>query len=86
MAKKQNKKRSEEIMSMFEKIKDKHKTPYIKRSQLHDLTGCIITAKTMAALDCRGQGIKERIVIGRETAYSVDALIEWLENNTERVK
>jgi phage terminase Nu1 subunit (DNA packaging protein) len=71
---------------MFEKIKDKHKSPYIKRSQLYDLTGGIITAKTMAAFDCEGRGIKERIIVGKETAYSTDAVIKWLENNTERIK
>ncbi|MDR2781231.1 MAG: hypothetical protein LBB21_02105 [Holosporaceae bacterium] len=71
---------------MFEKIKDKHKNTYIKRSQLYDLTGGIITAKTMAIFDCKGVGINERIVIGRETAYSTDAVIKWLENNTEQIK
>jgi phage terminase Nu1 subunit (DNA packaging protein) len=73
-------------MSIFEKIKDKHNSQYIKRSQLYDLTGGIITAKTMAIFDCNGRGIKERIIIGRETAYSTDAVIKWLANNTEQVK
>jgi phage terminase Nu1 subunit (DNA packaging protein) len=70
---------------MFEKLKDKHKAIYVKRSQLYNLTGGIIAARTMAIFDCKGKGIKERIFVGKETAYSLDALIKWLEDNTQQI-
>jgi phage terminase Nu1 subunit (DNA packaging protein) len=73
-------------MNMFEKLKEKHTSSYVKRSRLYDLTGGIIAGQTMAIFDSKGTGIKERMIIGKETAYSLDALIKWLENNTGQIK
>jgi phage terminase Nu1 subunit (DNA packaging protein) len=71
---------------MFQKLKEKHASSYIKRSRLYDLTGGIIAGQTMAIFDSKGTGIKDRMIIGKETVYNIDALIKWIENNTKQIK
>jgi phage terminase Nu1 subunit (DNA packaging protein) len=71
---------------MFEKLKDHSKTEYVFRSQLQKLTGGIITGNTMSKYDSQGTGIKNRKIIGKRTAYHIDDVIQWLEENTIQIK
>jgi hypothetical protein len=71
---------------MFEKLKSKHKSQYVFRSQVWYLTGGIVAAKTMAILDSRGKGIEDRVIIDKKTAYPIDSFIEWLGKHMERIK
>ncbi|MDR2157897.1 MAG: hypothetical protein LBO02_01105 [Holosporaceae bacterium] len=73
-------------MSIFAKLKKHCHAEYVCRNQLRDITGGIISGKTMAKLDIKGKGIKNRKIIGKRTIYRIDDLVQWLENNTRRVK
>jgi phage terminase Nu1 subunit (DNA packaging protein) len=71
---------------MFEKLKNYHSANYITREQLQSLAGGIVSAKTIANLDSRGLGIKDRKLVGKKIAYHIDDVIQWLKQNTKRIK
>ena len=52
----------------------------IVRKNVGTFTNGAMTPKTQANLDSLGQGPPERIRIGRQVAYPVDAYIRWLES------
>lgn len=60
--------------------------PYIAREKIGEFTGGIITPKSMANLDCNGEGPKGRITCGRKVAYPINSLISWLESRSEMVE
>lgn len=49
-----------------------------KRSQVEDLTGGMVKAKTLANLDSLGKG-PERFRLGKLVAYEREAFLAWLE-------
>jgi phage terminase Nu1 subunit (DNA packaging protein) len=69
----------------FQKMADKWRSPYVSRDKVAELTGGILHPRTMANLDCKGQGPPGRIRIGRKVAYDVDALCKWLASRAEEV-
>jgi len=50
----------------------------ITRKKIEELTGGLISAKSLANLDCEGSGITPRLRIGGKVAYPKDAAILWL--------
>ena len=54
-------------------------SPFVARDRLEIFSGGILTSRTMANLDSRGEGVPGRIRIGRKVVYPVKSLIEWLE-------
>lgn len=50
----------------------------ITRQKLYDLTGGLISAKTLANLDSEGDGIQPRLRIGGKVAYPKEAAISFL--------
>lgn len=67
---------------IIERIKNEL-PPIVARRQLGQFTGGLIAPRTLANLDCLGQGPKERIRMGRKVAYPRDAFINWLEGRLE---
>ena len=58
-----------------------HKFPeIITRKKFQELTGGLISEKTLANLDSEGDGIQPRMRIGGKVAYPKDAAIAWLKN------
>jgi len=55
----------------------------LTRKKLHELTGGLVSEKTLANLDSLGEGIKPRMRIGGKTAYPKAAAIDWLKNRCE---
>ena len=55
----------------------------ITRKKLKELTGGLISEKTLANLDSNGEGIRPRMRIGGKTAYPRKAAIEWLKKRCE---
>jgi len=53
--------------------------PFVARTfpRFKELTG--YSSRTVANLDCLGQGPKKRILLGNTVAYERESLIEWLE-------
>ena len=52
----------------------------LTRKKIHELTGGLVAEKTLANLDCEGQGILPRLRIGGKVAYPKDAVISWLKS------
>lgn len=56
--------------------------PYVLRNhpRLKELTG--YKGRTLANLDCLGQGPSKRILLGNTVAYERESLIQWLESRS----
>ncbi len=64
-------------------MKDKWPSATVARVAVPEFTGKMLTARTMANLDCLGQGPKDKYSVGRKVFYTVDSLIEWLRERIE---
>lgn len=54
---------------------------YIARSDVERLLGGIVTGKTLANADARGNGPEVAYVVGRKVVYTRTALLDWLAAN-----
>jgi len=50
---------------------------FVSRDRVAEFSGGILHPRTMANIDCKGEGPK-RIRIGRKVVYPVNDLCEWL--------
>ena len=50
------------------------------RKKFHELTGGLMSEKTLANLDSLSEGIQPRLRIGGKIAYPKEAAISWLKN------
>ncbi len=66
------------IENIIQKIVENNPFGFILRPDLREKTGGLLHGRTMANLDSLGCGIKNRFIIGRTTAYPIDAVIEFL--------
>ncbi len=71
-------------MTEFEKpdlssMAAKWQSSHVARDRVGEFSGGIITSKYLANLDSAGKGPPGRVKIGRKVAYSVDALVVWLQ-------
>ena len=55
--------------------------PYIARSEVERQLGGIVTWKTLANADARGNGPEVAYAVGRKVVYSRQALLDWLAAN-----
>ena len=53
-------------------------SPIVSRSEIKNFTGGLLSPGTLANLDCRGLGPRNKIRMNRRVAYEKDSLIEWL--------
>ena len=63
----------------FDEIRENNPSGYILRGNLKQATGGLLDGRTMANLDCKGEGISECIEFGRKRAYPVEAVIKFLQ-------
>lgn len=56
--------------------------PFVARTfpRFRELTG--YSPRTVANMDCLGQGPAKRIMLGNTVAYQRESLIEWLESRS----
>ena len=55
--------------------------PLISRDHVEELLGGVISSKTLANLDCLGEGPR-RMRVGRKVVYKTEDLLEWLAKRT----
>ncbi len=69
----------------FKSMADKWPSTFVAREEIGKFTGGILTPRYCANLDSLKIGIEGRVRVGRKIAYSVSAVIRFLENRTEVV-
>ena len=67
----------------FSSLAKKWPSSYVARQEVEKFTGGMISIKYLANLDCQGLGPKGRVKVGRKIAYSVQSIVEWLENRSK---
>ena len=54
----------------------------VARKEIGKFTGGILSARTLANMDSRGDGIPERFLLANQVAYPVSAVIAWLKTRS----
>ena len=54
----------------------------VARKEIGKFTGGILSARTLANMDSRGDGIPERFLLANQVAYPVSAVIAWLKERS----
>ena len=67
---------------IFEQMMSRWPSAIVARTMIYDFSGGLISAKTMANLDCQGIG-PERVKVGRKTGYPIDSLVAWLRERSD---
>ena len=70
------------IEQIFEVLSSKS-PEIITRKKLQELTGGLVSEKTLANLDSEGVGIQPRLRIGGKVVYPKDAAIAWLKKRCD---
>jgi hypothetical protein len=63
-------------------LADKWSSSIVARRRVKEFSGGILSEKYMANLDSQGLG-PPRMHLGRQVAYPVDGLIEWMESRSK---
>lgn len=79
-------KNSDFAIQTLKKMAARWPSTIVARTEIERFTGGIIKKGYIQNLDCQGNGIEDRIRIGRRIAYPVDAVIKFLEQRMEPVK
>jgi len=58
----------------------------VAREEVSKFTGGAISERTLANLDCCGDGIPDRFKIGRKICYRVESLVSWLERRATSIQ
>lgn len=52
--------------------------PLVARERVEELTGGLVSSKTLSNMDGRGLGPEEAYRVGRKIAYKRESLVEWM--------
>ncbi|OGR01003.1 MAG: hypothetical protein A2511_01370 [Deltaproteobacteria bacterium RIFOXYD12_FULL_50_9] len=74
-----------EEKDLLKEMAAKWPSSIVARRKVGEFTGGVISEKSMANLDCLGQGPSNRIKIGKIVAYPVKDFIAWLVERFQRV-
>ena len=66
-------------MSELSKIIENNPVGFITRENIEQATGGLLHPRSMANLDCKGEGIKNRFKVGRKICYPVCDVVNFLE-------
>ena len=66
-------------MSELSKIIENNPVGFITRENIDKATGGLLHPRTMANLDSKGDGIKNRFRVGRTVCYPVCDVVDFLE-------
>jgi hypothetical protein len=70
------------ITLSFSAMMEKWPSPFVARSEVGKFTGGIVSPGYLANLDCKGEGPRGRLRIGRKIAYPVNEFVQWLESRS----
>ena len=66
------------IDELFDKMAAEWPSEFIARKKVEDYTGGMVTGKTVANFETRGEGPSEKIKFGRLSGYPKASFTEWL--------
>lgn len=67
-----------ETADVIRKAADKWPTTFVARNEIKTFTGGLISPGTIANLDCKGEGPEGAFKLGKNVAYPVGPLADWL--------
>ena len=67
---------------VLEALGDRWPSEIVARKSIGKFTGGILSARTLANMDSRGDGIPERFLLANQVAYPVLAVIQWLKSRS----
>lgn len=73
------------MKDVFEQMADAWKAPVVARSEVSQFSGGLLNPRTIANLDCLGQGPDELVKFGRKVGYLTSALVDWMRKRAESV-
>ena len=73
------------IEQIFENL-TKTAPEILTRKRLYELTGGLVSEKSLANMDCIGEGILPRMRIGGKVAYPKEAALAWLKQRCEIIE
>ncbi|QJB55931.1 hypothetical protein [Pseudodesulfovibrio sp. zrk46] len=65
-------------MDIFDCLEKSWGSPVVARSEVGKFSGGMLCPKTLANLDCLGEGPERRMRLGRKVGYEVRALVGWM--------
>ena len=71
-----------EANKVLDSLADRWPSQIVARKEISKFTGGILSARTLANMDCRGDGIPERFLLANHVCYPVVAVIAWLKERS----
>jgi hypothetical protein len=71
--------------NLLKELSEKWPSAVVARSEVRKFSGGLLSEKTLANLDSRGEGPTGRIRVERKVCYPVAALITWLEGRAQKL-
>ena len=71
-----------EANKVLDSLADRWPSEIVARKEIARFTGGILSARTLANMDSRGDGIPERFLLANQVAYPVLAVIQWLKSRS----
>ena len=62
----------------LDKLAEDWPSPFVARSEMENFTKGLYKPRSMNTFDARGDGIKQRIVLGNKIVYLKNDVINWL--------
>lgn len=66
----------------FSKLAESWPSPIVARQSISEFTGGLVNPRTLANLDCKGEGPAGRFKVKRKVGYPAAEVVAWLENRT----
>ncbi len=71
------------VANPFDEMASRWPSTVVARNKIGEFTGGLISPGTMANFDCKGEGPEERVMIGRNSGYTVRSFVPWLKERSE---
>jgi hypothetical protein len=70
---------------VLKSLAEKWPSSIVARSEVRKFSGGLLSEKTMANMDSRGEGPAGRIRVGRKICYPVVNLVGWMEGRAQKL-
>ena len=67
---------------VLESLADRWPSQIVARKEIGKFTGGVLSSRTLANMDSRGDGIPERFLLANQVCYPTAAVIRWLKERS----